>query len=54
MDKIKKLDIFGSVVTLTHNGTNKYKTRLGALFSIIFAVGILVIAIEGFLKIFTN
>jgi len=54
MDRFAKLDIFGTSVTLTHNGQKKYKTKLGALFTIIFFVGIMAITIEGLAKIYTG
>jgi len=54
MERFVKLDIFGSTVALTHNNQKKYKTRLGASFTIIFIIGILIVALQGLTQIVTG
>ena len=54
MDKFVQLDIFGSTVTLNHNNQQKYKTRLGASFTIVFLLGIMVVALQGLTQIVTG
>ena len=52
-EQLTTFDIFGSQVTLTHNGEPKYKTRLGAGLTIFFICGIIGIGVDGFIKIHT-
>ena len=44
-DSLSKLDIFGHQVGVTYKGDRSYKTNLGAVFTIIMALGTLVYAV---------
>ena len=44
MNKLKRFDMFGEQIKLTYKGDYKYRTKLGALMTIIFLVLVLTYA----------
>lgn len=51
---LKKIDIFGQKIALTHNGDHAFKTRLGGVMTILMAFGVLSWFSFGLVNVFTD
>lgn len=51
---VKKIDIFGRKIELTHNGTHEFKTVFGGVITIGLVLWLLTMASTGLIRVFTS
>ena len=54
MDKLRVIDIFGSKINLTFKGNHTYKTKIGAVLSILFLILLIAVTTSSLIKVFSK